>query len=306
MLSVSNYHYIRPSFNAPFPSIYGITPVAFREQLLLIKNEADFINPNTLLANFEEIVYSKSNYFLITFDDGLKEQFDNAMPILDSLNIPAAFFANSSNYEHTIVSTVHKIHLLRSLLPSNAFLIQFNLNAEDILKKKEQLRAQEIYQYDDKEAAELKYLLNFKLSFNAQKSLIDNMFAVHFAEDEVGEGLYMSKKNLVDLANLGYLGSHSHHHYPLGLLDNVVLRNELEHSKEYFETLSNTAIEMISYPYGTPEACTAKVAAQARRTGYQLGFTTGRGANTRGINPLLLNRFDCNDVPGGKNYKNKL
>jgi hypothetical protein len=78
---------------------------------------------------------------------------------------------------------------------------------------------------------------------------------------------------------------------------------ELEHSKQYFEKITDSKIEMVAYPYGSPEACTNKVASIAAEVGYKLGFTTTRGCNTIENNLLLLNRFDCNDLPGGKNYK---
>ncbi|MNU11927.1 hypothetical protein D3C72_2601650 [compost metagenome] len=56
---------------------------------------------------------------------------------------------------------------------------------------------------------------------------------------------------------------------------------------------------MVSYPYGTDEACTNEVAQLAKNVGYKLGFTTKRGVNIGLENYLLLNRFDCNDLPGG-------
>lgn len=91
MLIVSNYHYVRDNFDSIYPSIVGITPNEFRKQLVLLKNQGDFINPNYLVENLKEVLESKYNYFLITFDDGLKEQFKNALPIMDELNVPALF-----------------------------------------------------------------------------------------------------------------------------------------------------------------------------------------------------------------------
>ena len=98
MLTVSNYHYIRENFTTKYPSIFGLIPIEFRKQLLLLKNQGDFINPHNLIDNIKEILESKDNHFLITFDDGLKEQHDYAFPILDELDIPAIFFINSINH----------------------------------------------------------------------------------------------------------------------------------------------------------------------------------------------------------------
>lgn len=71
----------------------------------------------------------------------------------------------------------------------------------------------------------------------------------------------------------------------------------------YFEKLTNTTINTVAYPYGTQESCTTEVAEIAKKVGCKLGFTTKRGANIGNENNLLLNRYDCNDLVGGKNYR---
>ena len=81
MLTVRNYHYIRESFETLHPSIFGVTPADFKNQLLLSLNDGVFVKPNEIITNLEEVLKSKENYYLITFDDGLKEQFDLALPI---------------------------------------------------------------------------------------------------------------------------------------------------------------------------------------------------------------------------------
>ncbi|HMK06210.1 MAG TPA: hypothetical protein VK476_01690, partial [Flavobacterium sp.] len=97
MLTVSNYHYIREDFSAPYPSIFGVTPQAFERQLLLLREMGTFIHPQDLINNADEILSSEQHFLLVTFDDGLKEQLTLAKPILDKLGIPALFFINSIN-----------------------------------------------------------------------------------------------------------------------------------------------------------------------------------------------------------------
>lgn len=305
MLTVSNYHYIREKYDAKYPSIFGVTPDAFKNQLELLRNEGDFIAPRDLVGNLEGILASNDNNILITFDDGLKEQFDFALPILDELNIPAVFFANSRNFEEKKVSTVHKIHLLRSVFSPKEFLAKLSDFDTTTLILTETERAKEIYRYDDEQSAELKFLLNFKMDFRKQESIIKNVFDSRFDEDTILNDLYMTEENIIDLAKRDYLGSHTHSHFPIGLLNADEIYFELNNSKLFFEKLTNTKIEMIAYPYGTDEACTDEVAKIADNLGYKVGFTTKRGVNATGVNHLLMNRYDCNDLPGGKNYLKK-
>ena len=79
------------------------------------------------------------------------------------------------------------------------------------------------------------------------------------------ENLYMSKQSLTDLAQRGFLGSHSHHHYPLGLLPLQTIKSEINSSKTILEELTNSKIELIAYPFGTREACTEDVAEIAKK-----------------------------------------
>ena len=305
MITVSNYHYIRTNFDTKFPSIFGMTPSQFEHQLQLLKNEGDFISPVELVNNLKDVLSSKSNYYFVTFDDGLKEQYQYALPILDKLNIPAIFFVNSINFQEGKVTTVHKIHLLRSVMSATTFLSKLNGIINIQLSIKEQAHAQTVYRYDNPDTAALKYLLNFKMSFDDQENSVGILFQNNFDENEQLESLYMTKDMVVCLAQRGYLGSHTHHHYPLGLLPEKQIYFELKNSKEFLEGYTDTEVNIVSYPYGTKEACTDTVASIEEEIGYKIGFTTQRGNNSISENLLLLNRYDCNDLPGGKSFDPK-
>ncbi|GAA4235994.1 polysaccharide deacetylase family protein [Postechiella marina] len=303
MLTVSNYHYIREDFKTKYPSIFGVSPSSFKKQLKLLKNQGDFISSKNLIENEHRILTSKENYILITFDDGLKEQVHFGFSILNELSIPALFFVNSINYQEQKISTVHKIHLLRSKIESEIILKRIESKYISKLKFLDIAKIKAIYIYDDEKSAVLKYILNFILDYKEREEVVNELFSNYFNENEMLNYLYMTTNNLQELAGLGYLGSHTHSHYPLGLLPSKQIANELEHSKKYLENLTKTKIETVAYPYGTEEACTAEVSKLAALAGYKFGFTTKRGVNNNTKNKLLLNRFDCNDIIGGKNYK---
>ncbi len=303
MLAVSNYHYIRENFSAPYPSIFGISPDDFRKQLLLLKNQGDFIEPNFLVENLKEVLESDDNHFLVTFDDGLKEQFEYALPILDELKIPALFFINSINHMEKKVSLVHKIHLVRSVISSEIIYKELVGNTNRKLSQQEIKQAHQFYRFDNPQSAELKYLSNVLLDYAIQEKFINTIFTQHFDEKEVLESLYMNTDEIQQLIQRGFIGSHTHAHLPLGIYEEQIILYELETTKKYLEHLGGESINCVAYPYGTKEAATEEVGELAQQVGYKIGFTTKPGLNNESDNPLLLNRFDCNDLIGGKNYK---
>ena len=306
MLTVCNFHYIRNNFDAPFPSIFGVSPHQFENQLAELSKLGEFISQQKLIQQIDEILNADLNYILITFDDGLKEQFETAKPILDKLNIPAIYFINSLNFIEKEVSLVHKIHLLRSQISSKDLLngIQNKFSSGIInLTAEERNKAEEHYNYDDNESAHLKYLLNFKLSSDQTAKVINAVFSVYFDTNEIVSNLYMADDQLQELSRMNMLGSHTHSHFALGLLSSESIKSEIYNTRKFIDNFEHDNRHSISYPYGSLEACKNPVQTIAEQHGYSIGFSMERGSNDATANKLLLKRFDCNDLPGGKYYK---
>lgn len=307
MLTVSNYHYIREDFSAPFPSIFGITPVSFENQIVLLNTIGKIISPDYLIDNIDFILNSEDNYILITFDDGLREQYEVAKPVLDKHKIKALYFINSINHIEKEVSLVHKIHLVRSQTQPTILLkyIETKLSDYDIkLSQTEKEKAVSHYNYDDVHSACLKYLLNFKLTSIQLKSIIDSLFFEKFDSEKICNDLYMNQQQLQDLADGNMLGSHSHSHFALGLLSPKDIESEMFKTINFLNSFKKNVDLIISYPYGSKDACSSPVPEIAAVLGHKIGFTMERGSNVSNANKLLLKRFDCNDLLGGKYFKN--
>ncbi len=157
------------------------------------------------------------------------------------------------------------------------------------------------YNYDNEETALLKYLLNFKLNVPQQQEFIDPLFDQLFDENQVASELYSEVGMLHELNSDNSLGSHSHNHLPLGQLMREELEQELKQTQQFFREKFGRPADSISYPYGSFEAC-AGISAEIEKHEFKLGFTMERAKNkSLKKDSLLLSRFDCNDVPLGKN-----
>lgn len=300
MLITGNYHYIRESYDAPFPSIFGVTPASFENQLKQLKDIGKFVNQRELLENTEYIIRSNEKFLLVTFDDGLKEQYEVAKPILDRLNIEAIYFINSINHIEKRVSMVHQIQLVRSVYAPKKIVDEVEKIGVK-LTREEMIKATKHYNYDSAEAAATKYLLNFKLNLGLRDQIVNQLFKSYFDEEKVLTELYMSNKQLKHLGEELALGNHTHSHLGLGIYDYNIINEEVKKTKNFLEKSTNQEIKTISYPYGSKEACADPVSAIAQSTGHKVGFTMHRDIAKEEDSYLLLNRFDCNDLPGGKN-----
>ena len=304
MLICVNYHYIRESFEAKHPSIFGIQPVAFERQLEAISKIGKFISAEDLATAIINGKGLEANRVLITFDDGLKEQMNLAVPILNRMGIPAIFFANSASFTEKRVESVHKIHLVRSIIsPKDLLHMADNHLPEMTPAELSEIRAKGIehYKYDTEDTAELKYLLNFILEKTQLQEFIDHAFQMAFNEVEVNEELYMSIDDITKLAHQGQLGSHGHTHVPMGLQDLSTKRKEIVGSAEIFKDLTGRQPIGFSYPYGSlnsAEGCKDLLV----EGDYKFALTMERAINPNLIQPFGLSRFDNNDMPLGKSF----
>ena len=305
MLIAVNYHYVRPSFNGQFPGIHGVTPGDLEAQLRLLGTAGEFVSGEQVRDAIRGDVPLAENAIIVTFDDGLREQFEYALPVLERLGIPAIFFVNTAPIEHRTVVSVHKIHLLRSRIPPDEFRSMLEAQAGalgiDIAQQVEPEAAARQYRYDTREAAQLKYLLNFQMAHEAREALIASCFSETFGDDEasISTRLYLSVDQLRQLGGLGFVGTHGHDHQPPGSSRPTAIRDSLQTSLELLTGWSGFRPFAMSYPYGSFAACTVEASAAAAELGIEFAFTMERAGNADLDRPLHLARFSCSDLPGG-------
>jgi peptidoglycan/xylan/chitin deacetylase (PgdA/CDA1 family) len=311
MLLAVNYHYIREDFYTPFPAIFGKTPKQFKDQLGQLDKLGTFISAEQLNGAIREGKSLPEKSILLTFDDGLKEQAEIAVPILNEMGVPATFFINTKVLVEPTVLNVHLIHIVRSLLSPKAILeIVLEHDAYKALNKqeKEQHRALGVahYLYDEAENAYLKYILNFALDRTEVMRLFQKLFKQVLGLDgeKAHQKLYLNTEDLKDLAKFQGIGSHSHDHLPIGTLSEAEARAEVLRSKQILENIQ-LKINGFSYPYGSKEAIGTSQK-WLGELGFSFAVTMNRGVNNNLDTPFLLKRCDNNDVIGGKSYQPEL
>ena len=306
MLVAVNFHYLRPKFDFPYPGIHGILPAQFASQLHLLRRVGQYISGPELRAAVEGQQPLPQNALVVTFDDGLREQFDYAWPILRELQIPAIFFVNTLPITTGTICAVHKIHLVRAHLDPEKFEQRLRHKAAQrglsLSGGADPAAATRQYAYDTPAAAQLKFLLNFSLPPDQRDAIVAEIFEELFAGREMAMSrqLYMTPDQIAELGSHGAIGSHAHDHLPLGLLPEAAIATQITLANKYLSDWAGYAPYALSYPYGSREASSLAVAKIAQHCGIRFAFTTERAANPDLTRPLHLARFDNNDMPGGK------
>lgn len=301
-----NHHYVRPSFEDPHPSIFGVTPEQFEEQLRVLGRMGEFVS----IAQIRRAICGEQALpdpsILITFDDGLREQYEFAWPVLQRLQIPAVFFISTAPIERQTVLPVHKVHLLRGRLSPGEFLGLLDEQAKrlgiELPGDVDGATLSPYYRYDPEEVRLLKYRLNYQLDTASRDRLLGACFAATFGPDEAeaSRRLYMDIDQVCDLGSRAMIGSHTHEHLPLGALAPAEVEADIGRARALVRQWTGQWPLALSYPFGSLPMCTKAVIDAAARCGVSAAFTMERAAN-RGVSGYLhLARFDNNDVPGGK------
>lgn len=302
-----DFHYVEK--NKKYKrGIYPVSLKNFSKQLDEIGKKFKFISQADLLNALDGKQSLPEMSCMITFDDGISSQYENALPILKKKGIPAIFFVSSLPYVEKKACLVHKIHWIRAHLSSNKFfalvsgeLKKIGKDINDLLTPEREAQAILKYRYDNKYDAKIKFLLNGVLKDGDREKIVDNIFE-KIVPDEAKfcEKFYIKEKQIKELGKLGFLGLHSYRHYSLSKLSAKSLKEDLLKNKNHLERLTGTKMKSISYTYGNEVDINKRVVKACRELGLKFAFTKERAFNASLKNPLLFARADTNDVIGGK------
>jgi peptidoglycan/xylan/chitin deacetylase (PgdA/CDA1 family) len=90
---VLNYHRVGNGNQSPFDrGLWSADAAAFTDQIRFCKSQFDLITPDDIPR---VLAQASGRYALITFDDGYKDNYEVAFPILKAEGVPATFFVTT-------------------------------------------------------------------------------------------------------------------------------------------------------------------------------------------------------------------
>ena len=221
-----NFHRIGDASKTPFdPCVFSCDAENFQQYLLFFQANFRIIDLKELLLIIAEDKPIKERLALITFDDGYRDNFDIAYPILKAMEIPATFFITTSLVGSKVIPWWDEItwHVRQlsgqsfklSIWPEEIKLPEY-VTADNI--RKVLSRAKSFPTQIDLQLSELRALTNKKVP------------------DELSNNLFVQWPHLKEVANNGItIGAHSHTHRILSSLKTEDLVYELTESKRLLE-----------------------------------------------------------------------
>ena len=294
---IVNYHYYRDQVYKS--GIYPISENNFLKQLHKIKKKYRIITQEEL----SDIIASGKDYYtnfaMITFDDGLKEQV-RAYHLLKNQDTPGVFYIPTDAPQNKTCLEVHKLHLVRSQCCDEELYekIESSYKISEYDFDTQLLQSQ--YQYDNLLSQKIKYFINFILNSDEKKELIDAIFKTMVRDERsFSKTFYMCASDIRQISLDGMIGTHTASHEPLATLSSVQIYENIQKSLRYLSDIDVSNVRSISYPYGGPSAVSNEVIRQASNFGFGFGLSMSRGIN--GFDDLQhrhlsLKRISCTDL----------
>lgn len=266
-----------------------VTPETFERHIRWMKRVGEIVGEDLLFKNMD------GPSFIVTFDDGWKDNYTYAYPILRKYDAPAIIFISTKSIENQKLYWSEDVGI--ALKKSN----KSEGEIENLLKTLT-LSAIKLTNYGD--------LMNIDNNWNPGKSanLLDRfieymkVISVENREEilkmmysSLGVSQYGSTDMLLTWDEIRDMqgqkvsfGSHTHTHPILDRMDDAGIDNELISSKNILEERLKRKISLFSYPNG----CFGSNYIQfgLKKYGYEYAFTLERSPIFPDTDPFLIPR----------------
>ena len=273
------YHRVNDEYDAIFP---GVPTRVFAEQMQYV---AEHYSVCSLSEAVQRIRSNDlpANLVTITFDDGYRDNYLNAFPVLKRLSIPATIFLATDAIGSSRMLWHDRI--FRAFRGTSAPILQ-SLDSNH-------LRSYPLRTLAEKLFAQREILKLLRSVNEAERSrLIDRLISLLCVEDRKEErGLMLSWDEVKEMHDSGMsFGSHSVTHPILSTLSIDRCKTEILGSKKTIEEKLRSPVKAFAYPNGGREDFNEDIKNLVRAAGYVCGLTTLFGANGEGQDLFELRR----------------
>lgn len=255
---------------------YEITPKRLEEIIIRYKKRGyDFISADRLAELMTDKENRKGRHVCLTFDDGYRDNFELAFPILKKHNCPFVVFVNIENL--------------------NRESIQWRYALEDLLVANDHITLSDGMTYSCANISEKNkaFLEINKLYGGSDVSTIKGLFASYDIDwVKKADELMMTTEMIREMSEdeLCTIGSHAVRHCGIARLSEEEQKKELLCSKQILEEIIGKKIDHFAYPFGNHSDTTINIA----KSIYNTAFIARGGKVRKNENIYELTRFILN------------
>ncbi|MCD6099142.1 MAG: polysaccharide deacetylase family protein [Candidatus Marinimicrobia bacterium] len=289
----------------------GIKILAYHK----VNNEPhDYLGLNTTISNFKaQMKYLKRNYniislkdainmlhsteripmdtIVITFDDGYKDNYLHAFPILKKYKIPATIFVTTNPIESRTPLWFERI--------SNTI--------EKTSKEEIDLKCFELGRYavkteSQKREATLEIVKQVKEFKPEERSCLVNFICDELEDKNKDNSIKLKNNNILSWEEIREMkewgitiGSHALSHIILSKVPIDYARHEIFQSKKVLEEKLGEEISLFAYPNGSADDFNEKIIDLVREAGYICACALIKGINRKNDCVFALKRIEIDD-----------
>lgn len=289
-LIVLTYHRIaEPDADLFYDPVISATPELFRVQAEWLSNRVRLLTLDDLVAQVESGSPWRESMMLLTFDDGYRDNFELALPMLREWHIPATFFIPTAFLDSPRLPWWD--HVACAIKQTQ---VQQLILERDVRGGSPPLEIN--LQTGSRTAAIMTIIRAFLADTIPDEPWFLNQLAERARVDIDSQGLarqlfmtWDQVRQLADASTGLTIGSHAHSHRKLARLEEDAQYHELTTSKQLLETQLRRPVKALAYPYGWVGAYTDRTRSLAAKAGYCLAFSSQEGINRFG-------RFDRYEI----------
>lgn len=266
-----------------------VTPETFENHVKWMKKNGAIIGLDEFMAD------TRQRRFMVTFDDGWKDNLTYALPILKKYNATATIFITTRNIDHGELFWPEElgIQISTSLRVCTRDYVLSSLTTQ-IRRVINKYKLEEIISFNNN-STDLYYLLDRMIEClkmipdSSRDNIISSLYVkLNISPKYEGSELLLNWDDISFLSDEGIsFGSHTHTHALLDRIDNKTIDTELSRSKKILEQKIGKEINAFSYPNGYFQ--NQYIQKSLSQNGYKFAFTLERSP-LNFDNPFLIPR----------------
>jgi len=279
--------------NASCLSLMGmvISKQRFEKQVELLAASYNVISLEELVSRLKTGQRVPANSIVVTLDDGLKDNFRVAFPILEKNRIKASFFVIGDSLVKGSVAWNHLLYKVIDLLASRDRLAEAGNRKPGTARKGEAGRKIALANEIKKKVERL--LPEEKERFVKQYAEKNGIPASEIS----GDGYYMTAQEIEKLVAAGHtIGAHSMSHNMLSRLPMNLREREIYASRDIVREITKNRAVPFSYPFGTRDSFEAVDKELLGRSQLECGVSTIEGLNGPKTDIYELRRIEIGNV----------